>query len=177
MEQAVSFSATNIYLDWANIMGGNLLDPIFQQIGTITLVTGGPISQGGTMVLQNYPNRYGTLNMNVTPLSTAQTLPYPAYPQLSFPFQYPSSYPPAPSGFQSKTANAVGTLTLSPFAQQEIISILKNGSGVAEVLRNASSYCISGLAINAGHYQNIIYDLEIYLFLNRTSNGVAIYFK
>lgn len=48
--------------------------------------------------------------------------------------------------------------------------------GYNPAMPNGQQICVSGIAVNVGHYYNTIYGGNVYLYLNGTNNGYILYF-
>jgi hypothetical protein len=72
----------------------------------------------------------------------------------------------------SVAANASGYVQISPVTRQDILNQVQMGGLPGKV----DSVCVSGIAINVGHYNNTIYGGSVYLYLNGSSHGYALYF-
>lgn len=45
-----------------------------------------------------------------------------------------------------------------------------------QAMPNGQQICVSGIAVNVGHYYNTVYGGNVYLYLNGTNNGYILYF-
>jgi hypothetical protein len=173
----IGFTGTGIYVDYANIVGGQI--PYGQRIGSMGLAipTSGPYQASGVD---------GSLTMSLAPINGPAPSIYPGYPQYSFcggtqncnflPGQGPGS------------ANIAGSITISPQTQQEINMYFGNGYNgfqngfyypgqIAPAPAPApSTVCVSGIAMDIGHWDNRVYGGNIYLYLNNTQHGFILNF-
>ncbi len=165
INQPIPFTGSQIYFDWANIMGGQL--PYGQGVGQMVIgggATGGPYQRSGVD---------GAISMNITPVTgtAPQYQQYPTAPSFWNPTQTWNSQP----GYDqnSKTANATGMIQISQQTQQDI---MYNFGGGAYTGTTQSMPCVSGIAMNVGHYYTTIYGGNVYLYLNNTTSGYILYF-
>ncbi|RYZ60722.1 MAG: hypothetical protein EOP09_20845 [Proteobacteria bacterium] len=119
-------------------------------------------------------------------------LPYSGYPAQSMWGQtqtgnlawgstgaYPYGYNNTATGNQ--TATGQGIITLSSTAMQAILYKIQTGElqiGVNPqiAMQQPQSICISGVALNVGHYTTTIYGGNVFLYLNGTSRGYIMQF-
>lgn len=190
----IAFTGTGISFDWANILGGSIpADPYAGRnqpitAGTITIAaatttpTGGPFQRSGVD---------GTISMNITQNTTVPVpTPYPTMPNT-----YPG-YPYYPGGYQANQfgaapASATGFVAISQMAQQDIVYTMSGSSSGTTAFPGLNYYpgyntlpttttgtipCVSGMAIDVGHYYNTIYGGYVYLYMNNTQHGYKLYF-
>lgn len=160
----IPFTGTNIYFSSVNIRGGII--PGKGTEGQVVLggtAIGGPYQRSGVD---------GVISMNIIPMQG----------------MYPPTYPNTgtPTGNIAPTrANATGFITISSATQQDILYKF-GGTGTvgynpylpgAAPQPMAPNYpCISAIAIDVGHYYNTIYGGNVFVYLNNTQHGYALYF-
>jgi hypothetical protein len=183
----IPFTATNIYFDWANIVGGTIPQS-GQSVGQIVVggsPTGGQYQRSGVD---------GTISMNIMPSQQVAGSPYPTYPTGTYPIpgQYSTGYG---AGYNSKLANAQGFVQISAQTQQDIMYRVQMGQIQIPGYTGGYGYpsggygypypqpgtqqtqiCVSQIAINVGHYYSTIYGGNVYLYLNGTQHGYVLYF-
>lgn len=165
--QQIPFTGSNIYFDWANIRGGAI--PRGQTFGQMVV--------GGTLAGGQYQRSGvdGTISMNI--VQANQAVPtngsYPYYPT---------------NNGSSQLASATGFVTISSATQQDIMFRFSGTGGAYPTpyptypgttpmpTAPQSVPCVSGIAMDVGHYYNTIYGGNVYLYLNNTQNGYALYF-
>jgi len=181
----VGFTASNIYFSWSSVIGG-ILPNNGQSVGQVIVggaAAGGPYQRSGVD---------GSISMNITPMNTAQ----PTYGT-----SYSTGYY---GGTATQTANATGIVTISPQVQQQIMMAYGGTSGsyyptygTSYPTSYPSTYpstypgtmpmtqmptmggqqvCVSGIAFNLGHYGTTLYGGNVFLYLNGTQRGYALYF-
>lgn len=189
----IPFTATNIYFDWANIVGGSIPQS-GQSVGQV-MVGGSPT--GGQYYRSGVD---GTISMNIVQSQQGfGGTPYPTYPQGAYPV--PSQYPSYNTGYNNKLANATGFLQISGQTQQDIMYKVQLGQiqipgfsgGYGQYpMQYPNQYpgqfpgqypgaqqnqiCVSQIAFNVGHYYNTIYGGNVYIYLNGTQHGYILYF-
>jgi hypothetical protein len=185
----ITFAAQNIYMDYANLVGGQI--PFAPQaVGSI--ITGGaytqPVVAGGQQLVGMGSD--GNLQMIVSSAQMVNTVPYTNYPQQS---QFPSSqqyWGTQPPMQGNQLINATGSLQLSQLVIQDIVYKVQTGQiqipGLAQQVYNGypqttaqinpQSICVSAIAINVGRYYGRIYGGNVYLYLNGTSHGYRMMF-
>ncbi|MEK6704651.1 MAG: hypothetical protein AABZ06_02590 [Bdellovibrionota bacterium] len=185
----IPFTATNIYFSGVSIVGGQV--PGSSQMGQIIIgggIEGGPYQRNGVD---------GTISMNVVPTNTTNTWNYPGtypggtYPGGSYPGgTYPGSYPGLQPTVQAPSAaNATGFVSIAPMTQQDIMWKFGNGQfngqpgyynplypSMPQPVAPQTQACVSGIALNVGHYYNTIHSGNVYLYLNNTQHGYVLYF-
>lgn len=175
----IGFSGTNVYFDSANIYGGMV--PGMQAIGQMTVGTGGA---GGPLMRSGVD---GTISMNVTNTQTAGVAP-------GTPGMMPGMTMMG-TGTGSGMVSVTGFVQISPQTQQDIMyqaqigRIPVGGVGYAGMVPGAmpqpgvmpgmaapTQLCVSGIAMNLGHYYNTIHSGHVYLYMNNTQHGYKLYF-
>ena len=189
--QPIPFVATNMYMDYANIVGGNV--PYTGASGG-TIVTGGSIA-AGPYSSQNTSQVSISMNLATPIASTA--VPYTGYPNQSMygqtgNYQWNQStgnYPYGYNGYNqgSNRVSATGVINLSQTVIQAIQAQVYSGriplTGTqtgfpssnypygTPATAGTANICVSAVALNIGHFNNILYSGQIYLYLNGTSHG------
>lgn len=183
INQPIGFGGTGIYFDWANIVGG-MLPQSTQPMGSMGVINGYP-QQGGIGQTYQRSGSDGMITMSVTSAQSPYgSAPYPGYPSGTFPSPYGQQYPYT-QPYQQQVqglVNATGSIAISPLVQSDII--FRTGGGVAPGYPTQPGYpaqgnvpCVSGIAINLGHYYSTIYGGYVYLFLNGSQqHGYALSF-
>lgn len=180
----IPFTVQNAYLDFANLIGGQI--PFSQAVGTMYIGGGG----GGQF---NGSGSDGTISMNLVNAGYAQQgyQPYSGYPQQS---QYGYSGQMAYGG--SSYVSGGGQIQLSQLVIQDIV--YKVQTGQIQIGMNMQQYpqqypqqygypqygqqinpqqiCVSAIAMNIGRYNNTLYGGSVYLYLNGSSRGYIMRF-
>jgi hypothetical protein len=123
----------------------------------------------------------GFISMNVYSQQYNQGAypPYPGYPTGTAPSPYPST-----GMGQAQTASVTGFLQLNPATVQDIAFKFSGGMGgytqpgyfPQPGYPQQQQLCVSGIAMNLGHYYNYIYGGAVYLYLNGTNHGYVVPF-
>jgi hypothetical protein len=171
----IPMTGTNIYFDWANIRGGQIPGGMtFGQMLQGGITSGGPYQRSGVD---------GVISLNIIP-NTA------TYPGGYYPGPYQGSYPGTTPSYQgpATTANLTGYVSISQVTQQDILATFGGTYGgtyggitpypgtMPQPYSPTNVPCVTGIAIDVGHYNNIIYGGNVYLYLNNTQHGYALYF-
>lgn len=176
---AIGFQGSNIYFDSANIIGG-LIPNSQTQVGQMGVGSGGGSGPYQRQAMD------GTITMNVYNSQTQYPGQYPGQnPQ--YPNQYPTQQPQGPS----QVANVSGTLYLSQATQADI---MYRFGGQGQYPQPYPTYpgqypgqypnqypqqqqvCVSGIAMNLGHYNTYLYGGAVYLYINGTNRGYVVPF-
>jgi hypothetical protein len=174
----IGFQGNNIYFDSANIIGG-WIPQTTQQIGQMTVGGGGGSGPYQRQAVD------GTITMNIYNTQQGQypqQQPYQGFPTGT----YNGSYPSGPT----QLANAQGTIYISQRTQADIQWRFGGGQysgGYTQPYfpspyqqyptqqqypqQNYQQVCVSGIAMNLGHYNNYLYGGRVYLYLNNTTPG------
>jgi len=152
----IPFTASNIYFSSVNIRAGMI--PGSGNIGQVMVggaTAGGPYQRSGVD---------GILSMSITPVAAV----------------YPSTTPISGVNTGPTVASAAGFVSISVATQRDILYKFGNLSGsnpYATGGNTVTNYpCISGIAIDVGHYYNTIYGGNVYLYFNNSQHGYALYF-
>lgn len=161
----IPFTANNIYFSSVNIRAGMI--PGSGAVGQVIVggaAVGGPYQRSGVD---------GVISMSITPTSSMYPTTYPSI----------SAYPTTGTNTGPTIASASGFVTISTITQQDILYKFNGTSGYNTYLPGvvpqtmATNYpCVSGIAIDVGHYYNTIYGGRVYLYLNNSQHGYALYF-
>jgi hypothetical protein len=187
--QAIPFTISQMYFDSANLVAGRM--PRTGQVVGQVMVAGGyaPQGYGSTFYRQGVD---GTLQISVnqTNLGAYSGSPYTGYP-------YSQQY--------SQTAglrDGTGVLQINPQTLQDIQYQFSGGGyygsawGGQPATQYGASYptqyypnqfpqftgqyqsqiCVSGIAIEMGHYNQTLYGGNVYLYLNGSDHGYVIPF-
>ncbi|MEK7690058.1 MAG: hypothetical protein AAB425_03460 [Bdellovibrionota bacterium] len=170
----IGFTAVDIYYDWANIVGGSL-----PANGSTPAITYGTVAVATTAAGGSYSRTGsdGTLSMNITQSTTAATSPFSGYS--GYPTGYPyssNSYTTPTSGLSAVKAAATGYLSINSLVQQDILYKAQMGQISGVTATTVDQICVSGIAINMGHYYYYLYGGIVYLYLNNTTHGYKMYF-
>ncbi len=170
----ISFTATNIYFSSVNIEGGNV-PGMTQPYGQVMIggsPTGGPYQRTGVD---------GTVSINITPVQSAAVPPVPT-------IGYTGNYGNQSALQAPALANATGFVAISPQTQADIMyqyggAATQYGYGNQGYLPQptlpvnpAQQVCISGIALDLGHYYNTIYGGHVYLYMNNSQSGYKLFF-
>jgi hypothetical protein len=202
----INYTLTGAYFDAQNIVGGPLGNYSSAPVGTSMVSSGGVTGQltpppavqsvGGLAGPYTRTNAEGdTITMSLTPgTTTVATTPYAGYPNNTYPV--PSGYGYGVSaGTAQSSVNATGQLLIGAYDQGQILlqmsTVLGYGgynngynpfstTGVPGTTTTSpygtTGICVSGIGINAGHYQSTLYGGWVYLYMNNTSHGYALQF-
>ncbi len=173
----------NIYMDSANIVGG-MIPNSSQQVGAIGF--GG----GNAYGMYQRTSPYGTIRLDLNQIGAYNGMPYSGYPSQSMwnqsgsyawgnTGQYPYGYNNYNQGNQMVSGQ--GIITVSSTAMQAILYKVMSGEiqinvNPQVVMQQPQAVCVSAVAINVGHYNNLIYGGNVYLYLNGTSRGYILQF-
>jgi len=191
MAQQIGFNGTGVRFDWANIVGGAV--PNSAPVGQITVTAGaagGPYSRSGVD---------GTISLNAQQLGQAGN-PQTGYPQTGYP---QTGYPQQQSstaniqGFVQISPQTQSDIIFQVQSGRIPIGNMGGGTTVPQLPQpgmpgynpyqpqqpynpyqpqQQTQVCVSGIAINVGHYYNTIYGGNVYLYLNGTQRGYVLYF-
>lgn len=152
----IPFTASNIYFSSVNIRAGMI--PGSGTIGQVLVggaAAGGPYQRSGVD---------GILSMSITPIAAV----------------YPTTTPVSGANTGPTVASAAGFVSISVATQRDIVYKFGNLSGYNPYTTGATPVanypCVSGIAIDVGHYYNTIYGGNVYLYLNNSQHGYALYF-
>ncbi len=202
VNQAISFVGQNIYMDWANVVGGTLpsigsLAQAQGSVGQIAVGMGG-IPQGGYGVAQfstGWGNsQFGSVQMSASSAGQAfNGMPYSGFPQGTYAPSWYNSYQSQP-GYTAGYINVQGSVTLSQMSLYDM-SLAYGSFGFNQTGGIAlggiqgsvpgsfpmtgfggQSLCVSQMAINLGHWNQTLYGGNVFLYLNGTQNLYVLQF-
>lgn len=179
----IPFRGTGIQFDFANIVGGRI--PIVP--GAYSQYAGqtkGQMAVGGAPVGGPYQRSGvdGTISMAINQSGQAGQ-PAGAFPPTN-------GYPTGTYG----AASVTGFVQISSMTQNDIRNQVQMGNIPIGTGTNynpstpgtfpqpgapgtyAGNICVSGIAVDLGHHYNTIYGGHVYLYLNNTTHGYALYF-
>jgi hypothetical protein len=152
----IPFTASNIYFSSVNIRAGII--PGSGTIGQVLVggsATGGPYQRSGVD---------GVLSMSISPIASV----------------YPTTTPISGVNTGPTVASASGFISISVATQRDIVYKFSNLSGYNPYATGSTTVtnypCVSGIAIDVGHYYNTIYGGNAYLYLNNSQHGYSLYF-
>lgn len=180
----IPFAVQGAYFDWANIVAGQV--PMSgANAGQVITGAGGMGGYGQQFMGQGSD---GAIQMNLTPGAYAN-MPYAGYPNQSMfgpqnGYPYSGSYAPYGYGGVSQGNNLVsgtGVLQLSSLVIQDILYKVQTGQIQIGLANNGypiqpQQICVSAIAMNVGHYYNLVYGGQVYLYLNGTAHGYVMQF-
>ncbi len=155
INSVIGFSGTNASFTPMSIRAGEIpRSQTYGQMGIGGAVAGGPYQRSGTD---------GTISMTIQPVGqgTIGTQPVNNY---------------------NGAANVNGQLQLSSAVQQDIYwrfggqmpGTTIPGQIPGQTITNTA--CVSGIAMDLGIYQTMLYGGYVYLYMNNTKNGYVLYF-
>jgi hypothetical protein len=198
----ISFTAQNIYQDYARLIGGFLPYSGGQPIGQVMVggygMAGGGAYPGGyggyTYASQNGSDGYITMTLSTGMYGMGygqMQIPYQGYP-----YQNAAPYPNAggfnqipwngssgyvPGSWNPNTMSAMGSLQLSQLVIQDIMLQSQMGMfgyGGMGGMGYGMGPCVSGISFQLSKWDQtgMIYNGNVYLYLNGTQNGYVLYF-